>query len=210
MIDLHFWPTPNGLKITLFLEETGLPYRIVPVDISRGDQFKPEFLAISPNNRMPAIVDHEPLDGGAPLSIFESAAILLYLAEKTGRFAGTDLRSRVAVNEWLAWQVGGLGPMLGQANHFTHYAPEKIPYGIERYHKEAVRLAGVMNTRLGVSKYLAGPDYTIADMASYPWTTAFERLPVALEPFANLRRWMAEIAARPATERGMAVRAQAG
>ena len=173
MIDLHYWTTPNGHKITIFLEETGLPYRIVPVNIGQGDQFKPEFLAISPNNRMPAIVDHEP-GGGKPISVFESGAILLYLAEKTGKFLPADLRGRYDVMQWLFWQMGGLGPMAGQNHHFGGYAPEKIPYAIERYVNETNRLYGVLNKRLADREFVAG-DYSIADMASYPWVVPYER-----------------------------------
>ncbi len=165
MIDLYYWTTPNGHKITMFLEETGLPYTIVPVNIGAGDQFKPEFLAISPNNRMPAIIDREPAAGGAPISVFESGAILLYLAEKTGRFIPSDPRGRVEVLEWLFWQVGGLGPMAGQNHHFAVYANEKLPYAIERYVKETNRLYGVLNKRLADRPFLAG-EYSIADMAS--------------------------------------------
>lgn len=168
MIDLYYWPTPNGHKITLFLEEAGLPYQIHPVNIGRGDQFKPEFLAIAPNNRMPAIIDHAPKDGGAPISVFESGAILLYLAEKTGLFLSADLRLRVQTLEWLFWQVGGLGPMAGQNHHFSQYAPEKIAYAIERYVKETNRLYGVLNKRLANRPFIVG-EYSIADMACYPW-----------------------------------------
>jgi GST-like protein len=204
MIDLHYWPTPNGHKITLFLEEAGLPYRIVPVDIGKGDQFKPDYLAISPNNKMPAIVDHEPADGGAPISVFESGAILLYLADKTGRFAAQDLRGRNVVNEWLFWQMGGLGPMTGQYGHFTVYAPEKIPYAIERYTNEARRLLGVLDRRLAGRAFIAGDDYTIADMAAYPWISPYSKAPIDLADFPEVRRWHAVIAARPATQRAYA------
>jgi GST-like protein len=203
MIDLHYWPTPNGHKITLFLEETGLPYRIIPVNIGTGEQFKPDFLKIAPNNRMPAIVDHEPADGGAPISVFESGAILLYLAEKTGRFGGDTMRARAEVNQWLMWQMGGLGPMLGQNHHFRNYAPEKVPYAINRYLNETNRLYGVLDRRLADRPFVAGDDYTIADMASYPWI-----LPEAqgqdLSEFQNIARWHAAIKARPATERAYA------
>src|SRR5579871_5376720 len=166
MIDLYYWPTPNGHKVTLFLEETGTPYRLVPVNIGKGEQFAPEFLAISPNNRMPAIVDHEPAGGGGPLSVFESGAILLYLAEKTGRFIPKDVRGRYATVQWLFWQVGGLGPMAGQNHHFNMYAPEKLPYAIDRYVKETNRLYGVMDRRLSETPWLGGAEYTIADMAA--------------------------------------------
>ena len=205
MIDLHYWPTPNGHKITLFLEEAGLEYRIHPVNIGKGDQFLPEFLAISPNNKMPAIVDHAPADGGAPVSVFESGAILLYLAEKTGRFLPTDLRGRAATLEWLFWQMGGLGPMSGQMGHFNVYAPERIPYAIERYDSEVRRLHRVMDKRLSESEYLAGADYGIADMASYPWIGAYARLPADFAAFPHLARWHQAIADRPATQRAYAI-----
>jgi GSH-dependent disulfide-bond oxidoreductase len=200
MIDLHFWPTPNGLKIKLFLEEAGLPYRPVLIDIGKGEQFRPEFLAISPNNRIPAIVDHEPADGGAPLSLFESGAILLYLAEKTGRFIARDLRGRAQVLQWLFWQVGGLGPMAGQNGHFTRYAPEKVPYAIERYTKETNRLYGVLDRQLAHGEYLAG-DYSIADMACYPWIVPHEAHGQRLGDFPQLKRWFETIHDRPATLR---------
>jgi GST-like protein len=202
MIDLYFWPTPNGWKITILLEETGLSYQVVPVNISRGEQFKPDFLKISPNNRMPAIVDHD-AEGG-PLSIFESGAILTYLAEKAGRFIPADPRGKAAVNEWLFWQVGGLGPMCGQAHHFRGYAPEKIPYAIDRYTNEVNRLYGVMNRRLADREYLGG-DYSIADMACYPWIVPHDRQGQKLEDFPHLARWFQAIAARPAVVRAMAV-----
>ena len=198
MIDLYYWPTPNGHKITLFLEETATPYTILPVNIGTGDQFKPDFLKIAPNNRMPAIVDHEPADGGAPVSVFESGAILLYLAEKTGRFLSKDLRGRVQTLEWLFWQMGGLGPMAGQNHHFSAYAPEKIPYAIERYQKETNRLYGVLDRQLEGRDFIAG-DYSIADMASYPWTVSHERQGQNLDDFPNLKRWFHAIKARPAT-----------
>lgn len=201
MIDLHYWPTPNGHKITLFLEEAGLDYAIKPVNIGKGEQFEAAFLAISPNNRMPAIVDHAPLDGGGPLSVFESGAILRYLADKTGRFGGSDARSRVVVDEWLAWQIGGLGPMTGQYGHFNVYAPEKIAYAIERYTKEVQRLLGVLDRRLKDRAFIAGDGYSIADMATYPWINPYTKAPLDLEPFAEVRRWHASIAARPATQR---------
>ncbi len=200
MIDLHYWTTPNGHKITMFLEESALPYRIFPVNIGKGDQFKPEFLAIAPNNRIPAIVDHEPADGGEPLSVFESGAILLYLADKTGHFIPSDLRGRTQVLEWLFWQMGGLGPMAGQNHHFTQYAPEKIPYAIERYVNETNRLYGVLDKRLGDCEFIAG-DYSIADMAAYPWIVPYERQGQNLDDFPNLKRWFEAVAARPATQR---------
>ncbi|MFG1212063.1 glutathione binding-like protein [Xanthobacter flavus] len=199
MIDLHYWPTPNGHKITMFLEEAGIDYTIIPVDISAGDQFKPDFLAIAPNNRMPAIVDHAPTDGGAAISVFESGAILLYLAEKTGRFVPTDVSGRKSVLEWLFWQVGGLGPMAGQNHHFVQYAPERIPYAMERYVKETNRLYGVLNTRLGKRANVAGEDYSIADMAIYPWIVPHQRQQQDLDTFPNLKRWFEAVAARPAT-----------
>lgn len=199
MIDLHYWPTPNGHKITMFLEEAGIDYTIVPVDISAGDQFKPDFLTIAPNNRMPAIVDHAPADGGAAIPVFESGAILLYLADKTGRFIPVDVRGRKSVLEWLFWQVGGLGPMAGQNHHFVQYAPERIPYAMERYVKETNRLYGVLNTRLGKSANVAGEDYSIADMAIYPWIVPHQRQQQDLDTFPNLKRWFEAVAARPAT-----------
>lgn len=209
MIDLYFWTTPNGYKPLLMLEETGAPHRIVPVNISRGEQFAPAFLAIAPNNRIPAIVDHAPADGGAPLALFESGEILLYLAEKTRRLLAADLRGRHEALQWLFWQMGGLGPMAGQNHHFAHYAPEKIPYAIERYVKETNRLYGVLNRRLADREFIAGNDYTIADMATYPWVRSYERQGQRLEDFPHIGRWVAAIGARPATvrayERGAAV-----
>jgi GSH-dependent disulfide-bond oxidoreductase len=202
MIDLYFWPTPNGKKITILLEELGTPYKIVPVNIGRGEQFRPEFLAISPNNRMPAIIDHEPKDGGGPLSVFESGAILLYLADKTGKLIAKDLRGRTQVIEWLMWQMGGLGPMLGQAHHFRSYAPEKIPYAIDRYTNEAHRLYGVLNVRLKDREYLAG-EYSIADIASFPWLNP-EGQGQSFDEFPNLARWHALVKSRPAVQKGMA------
>jgi len=204
MIDLHYWPTPNGWKISIMLEEAGLPYRVIPVNIGRGEQFKPEFLAISPNNRMPAIVDPEPIGGGAPLSIFESGAILMYLAEKSGRFMPSDVRGRYEVLQWLFWQMGGLGPMAGQAHHFRQYAPEPIPYATERYTKEVNRLYGVMDRRLADREYLAG-DYSIADMAAFPWVLPYERQGQRLEDFPNLERWFKAMRERPAVARGLDV-----
>lgn len=203
MIDLHYWPTPNGHKITLFLEEAGLEYRIFPVNIGQGDQFKPEFLRISPNNRMPAIVDHAPADGGKPVSVFESGAILLYLAGKTGKFLPKDVRGQVQALEWVMWQMGGLGPMAGQNHHFSHYAPEKVPYAIERYVKETSRLYGVLNKRLEGRRFILGRSYSIADMACYPWVIP-DRQGQDMANFPNLARWQAEIRARPATTRAYA------
>ena len=200
MIDLYYWPTPNGHKITMFLEEVGLDYRIVPVDISAGDQFKPEFLRLSPNNRMPAIVDQAPADGGEAVSVFESGAILVYLAEKTGQFLPTDLRGRKAVLEWLFWQVGGLGPMAGQNHHFTQYAPEQVPYAIDRYVRETNRLYGVLDRRLEGRDYIAD-SYSIADMAAYPWIVPHERQRQSLDDFPSLKRWFETVRERPATLR---------
>ena len=204
MIDFYYWTTPNGHKITLFLEEAGVPYELKPVNIGKGDQFAPSFLAISPNNRIPAIVDRDPAGGGAPISVFESGAILLYLAEKTGKFLSPDLRSRVATLEWLFWQVGGLGPMAGQNHHFSGYAPEKIPYAIERYVKETNRLYGVLNGRLADRPFVAG-DYSIADMAIYPWIVPYKNQGQDLDEFPHLKVWFETIAARPATKRAYAI-----
>lgn len=201
MIELYYWTTPNGHKITLFLEEAQLPYEIHPVNIGRGEQFKPEFLAIAPNNRIPSIVDRAPKDGGAPISVFESGAILLYLAEKTGKFMPGDLRGRAEVLQWLFWQMAGLGPMLGQNHHFTAYAPEKIPYAIERYVKETGRLYAVLDKRLADRAFIAGDAYTIADMASYPWIVPHERQGQKLDDFPNLKRWFDGIWARPTTKK---------
>ena len=203
MIDLYYWTTPNGHKITIFLEEAGLSYRIVPVNISKGEQFRPEFLAISPNNRMPAIVDQKPKDGGKPISVFESGAILLYLSEKTGKYIPEGQRNRVEVIEWLFWQMGGLGPMAGQNHHFAHYAPEKIPYAIERYVKETNRLYGVLNKRLANREFVAGR-YSIADMAIYPWIVPYERQGQKLDEFPDLKRWFIAIGERPAVNRAYA------
>jgi GSH-dependent disulfide-bond oxidoreductase len=208
MINLHYWTTPNGHKITLFLEETGLPYRIVPVNIGRGDQFNPEFLRISPNNRMPAIVDHAPADEGAPLSVFESGAILLYLADKTRQFLPLDLRGRNMALQWLFWQMGGLGPMAGQNHHFVQYAPEPLPYAIERYVKETARLYGVLNKHLSDGREFIAGDYSIADMACYPWIVPHERQRQRLEDFPHLARWFERVGRRPATERAYALAKQ--
>lgn len=205
MIDLYYWPTPNGHKITLMLEETGMPYRIKPVNIGRGDQFKPDFQQISPNNRMPAIVDSQPLGGGEALSLFESGAILQYLAEKTGRFMPCAHRARYHVLEWLYWQVGGLGPMLGQNHFFSHYAPQKIPYVIDRYVNETRRLCSVLERQLSGCDFITGNDYSIADMAAYPWIVSQEGQGVALEDFPRLKRWFDTIAGREATRRAYAV-----
>ena len=206
MIDLHYWPTPNGWKISIMLEECGLPYRVQPVNIGRGEQFTPGFLAISPNNRMPAIVDHAPEGGGEPVSVFESGAILLYLAEKTGRFLPTDLRYRTRVVQWLMWQMGGLGPLAGQNGHFLLYAPEKIPYAIERYGKEVNRLYGVLDAQLGrTGRFVAGGDYSIADMAIFPWVRTWKAQQVPLDEFAHVRRWYDGLFQRPAVKRGLDV-----
>ena len=200
MIDLHYWPTPNGLKIRLFLEEAGLPWTPFLVDIGKGEQFEPAFLAISPNNRIPAIVDHDPVGGGEPVSVFESGAILLYLAEKTARFIPADVRGRAETLQWLFWQMGGLGPMAGQAGHFRVYAPETVPYGIDRYTRETARLYGVLDKRLADREFIAG-DYSIADMACHPWIVQHQAHGQNLDDFPNLRRWFNAIAARPATQR---------
>ena len=199
MIDLYYWTTPNGHKITMFLEEAGIDCSIVPVNISAGEQFKPAFLAVAPNNRIPAIVDRAPKDGGNPISVFESGAILLYLAEKVGKFIPADSRGRADVLQWLFWQMGGLGPMAGQNHHFTQYAPEPIPYAIERYVKETNRLYGVLNKRLADRPFVAG-DYSIADMASYPWIVPHERQRQNLDDFPHVKRWFNDIKARPATQ----------
>ncbi len=202
-IELHYWPTPNGHKITIFLEEAGIPYEIRYVNIGRGEQFEPSFLKIAPNNRMPAIVDPEGPDG-KPISVFESGAILQYLGRKFGRFYPADERRRAEVDQWLFWQMGGLGPMAGQAHHFRQYAPEKIPYAIDRYTNEVNRLYGVMNRRLADRDYLAG-DYSIADMASFPWTRSYQNQGQDLNDFPNLKRWFEAISARPAVVRAVEV-----
>ena len=207
MIDLYYWTTPNGHKITLFLEESGLPYRILPIHIGKGEQFQPDFLRIAPNNRIPAIVDTAPAGGGEPISVFESGAILLYLAEKTGRFLSTDPRVRIDTLQWLFWQMGGLGPMAGQNHHFVQYAPEVIPYAIERYVKETARLYAVLDKRLTDRDFIAGPDYSIADMACYPWIVPHARQRQELEDFPNLKRWFEAIQQRPATQRAYALAA---
>ena len=206
MIDVYSWPTPNGHKIHIMLEECGLPYTAHPIDIGKGDQFTPEFLKISPNNKIPALIDSDGPDG-EPISVFESGAILIYLAEKTGQFMpGTDdPRGRIKVLEWLMFQMGGVGPMLGQNHHFRAYAPEPIPYAIDRYTNEASRLYGVIDKRLSETAYLAGDDYTIADMATFPWLRSYERQGQKLEDFPNLKAWFEGIAARPAVQRGVKV-----
>src|SRR6266850_562611 len=203
MIDLHYWTTPNGHKITMFLEEAGLPYKIIPVNIGKGEQFKAEFLTVSPNNRIPALVDHAPAGGGKPLAVFESGAILLYLAEKTRKFLSQDPRARIDAIQWLFWQMGNLGPMSGQNNHFSNYAVEKIPYAMDRYRNEVNRLYGVLNKRLADRAFVAG-EYSIADMAIYPWIVPHENQGQNLDDFLNLKRWFAAIKARPAVERAYA------
>jgi len=203
MIDFYYWTTPNGHKVTIFLEEAGLPYRFLPVNISKGEQFAPEFLAISPNNRIPAIVDQNPKDGGAPIAVFESGAILVYLAEKAGKFLPHNSRDRVAVMEWLFWQMAGLGPMAGQNHHFSHYAPTKIRYAIDRYVKETNRLYGVLDKRLSDHPFIAGK-YSIADMATYPWIVPHERQGQRLDDFPHLQRWFEGMRERPAVQRAYA------
>jgi GST-like protein len=203
MIELYYWTTPNGHKITIFLEEAGAPYKIFPVNIGKGDQFKPDFLKIAPNNRIPAIVDTAPADGGSPISIFESGAILQYLAEKTGMFLPQDVRGRFEVMQWLYWQMGGLGPMAGQNHHFVQYAPERIAYAMERYVNETNRLYGVLDQRLAGRDYVAG-DYSIADMAIYPWVVPYKKQKQSLEDFPHLKRWFEAIGARPAVKRAYA------
>jgi GST-like protein len=203
-IDLYYWPTPNGKKITVFLEETELPYEVVPIDITAGDQFNDQFLKISPNNKMPAIVDPEGPDG-EPLSVFESGAILIYLAEKTGRFLPQSPRQKYLVLQWLMFQMGHVGPMLGQAHHFRGYAPETIPYAVDRYTNEAARLYGVMDKRLGEMEYFAGNEYTIADIAIYPWLVSHEKQGQNMEDFPNLNRWYEGVRARPAVQQAMEV-----
>ena len=208
MIDLHYWTTPNGHKITMFLEESGLAYTLKPVNIREGEQFAPDFLKIAPNNRIPAIVDHAPNDGGEPVSLFESGAILAYLADKIGQFIPQDLRGRQVCSQWLFWQMGGLGPMAGQNHHFVQYAPEKIPYAIDRYVKETSRLYGVLNKQLADGRaFICGDDYTIADMACYPWIVPHERQRQTLQDFPALAGWFARIAGRPATQRAYALAA---
>lgn len=203
MIDLYYAATPNGHKITIFLEEAGLEYKIFPVDIKEGQQFKPEFLQISPNNKIPAIVDHNPADGGKPLALFESGAILLYLAEKSQKFLPQDLRGRTETIQWLIWQVAGLGPMLGQNHHFVRFAPEAIPYAIDRYVKETARLYAVLNKQLEKKKFITG-EYSIADMACYPWIVPYEKQRQNLEDFSNIKRWFETMEKRPAVQRAYA------
>lgn len=205
MIDLYYWTTPNGHKVSLFLEEAGLPYNVHPINISQGEQFQPHFLKIAPNNRIPAIVDHEPADGGEPLSLFESGAILLYLAEKTGKFLPKDLRGRQTALQWLFWQMGGLGPMAGQNHHFSQFAPEKIPYAIKRYIDETARLYGVLNKQLADNQFVAGSEYSIADMAIYPWIVSHKWQSQNLEDFPHVLRWFNHIKDRPATVKAYAL-----
>ena len=203
-IELYTWGTPNGRKVSVMLEECALPYRVHKIDIGKGDQFKPEFVKISPNSKIPAIVDPDG-PGGGPFPLFESGAILIYLAEKTGRFCPSEPRARHVTYQWLMFQMGGVGPMFGQAHHFMRFAPEKIAYAIQRYGKETKRLYGVMDRRLGEAAYLAGADYTIADVATFPWVARHEWHGVALAEFPNVKRWFEAIAARPAVAKGMAV-----
>lgn len=204
MIDLYYWTTPNGHKITIFLEEAKLPYKIHPVNIMKGDQFQPEFLAISPNNRIPAIVDSDPVDNQGPLTLFESGAILWYLAEKTRKFIPADVRGKSKVSEWLFWQMAGLGPMAGQNHHFNQYAPEKIPYAQERYTKETARLYGVLNKQLLKNEFVAG-EYSIADMAIYPWIVPWEKQKQNLDDFPALKKWFHKMSERPAVKKAYAL-----
>jgi GST-like protein len=200
MIDFYYWGTPNGQKVRIFMEESGLPHRVMPVDIGKGEQFKPEFLAVSPNNRIPAIVDTEPAGGGAPISVFESGAVLWYLAEKTGKFCPKDLHGRMDVLQWLFWQNGGLGPMAGQKGHFSYYAPEDLPYAIDRYTREVGRLFGVLDKRLADREFVAG-EYSIADMICYPWVVPWKGLGQDMADFPHLQRWFEAIKARPTVQR---------
>ena len=205
MIDLHTAPTPNGWKVSIMLEECALPYAVRWVDLGKGEQFKADFLAISPNNRIPAIVDRDPEGGGEAVSVFETGAILVYLAEKTGRFLPTSGRARKAVFEWLFWQVGGLGPMLGQHGHFKLYAPDRIAYATERYRNETLRLYKVLNARLAEHEHVAGHDYSIADMACFPWVQTYKAQEIPLDEFPDLKRWYKALKERPALKRGMDV-----
>jgi GST-like protein len=206
MIDLYYAPTPNGWKISIMLEELGIPYTVKPVNIRAGEQFTPEFLAISPNNRIPAIVDREPPDGGGPLPVFETGAILFYLANKFSRFIPTEMRARMATIQWVMWQMGGLGPMLGQHGHFALYAPEKIPYAIQRYRDEAARLYHVLDAQLGkTGAYVAGGEYTIADIACFPWTMTHKAQGFTLDDYPNVKRWYADVRARPQVQAGLAI-----
>jgi GST-like protein len=213
MIEVFYWPTPNGHKVTMFLEETGMSYRVKPINIGKGEQFQPGFLKIAPNNRMPAIIDHSPSDGGPPLSVFESGAILVYLAEKIGQFLPSDPRHKAHVLQWLFWQMGGLGPMAGQNHHFAQYANDKIPYAIDRYVKETNRLYGVLDRQLAKGEFVAGA-YSIADMAIYPWIVPWEKQSQKLDDFPHLKRWFQSIQSRPAVQRAYSkwegLREQAG
>ncbi|NRN30421.1 glutathione binding-like protein [Photorhabdus heterorhabditis] len=200
MIDLYYAPTPNGHKITLFLEEAGLPYNLHRIDIGAGDQFKPEFLAISPNNKIPAIVDQQPADSSKPVTIFESGAILIYLAEKTGKLLSKDMHERIQSLQWLFWQVGGFGPMLGQNHHFNRFAPEKVPYAINRYQEETKRLYKVLNAQLEKKPYLGGQEYSIADIATYPWARSHEYQNIDLDDYPAVKKWFDIISQRPATQ----------
>jgi len=212
MIDLHHWPTPNGKKVSIFLEETGTPYRLVPVNIGRGDQFKPDYLRLNPNHRMPAIVDHTPADGGGPLSVFESGAILFYLAEKTGRFWPQDLRGKYDVTQWVIWQMANQGPKLGEAGHFRRLGDREgdQSYAVRRFTDEANRLYGVLNMRLHDRRYLAGDEFTIADIISYPWTVNWQAQGQDIDEFKHFKRWFEEVGARPGVQRGLAVGADLG
>jgi len=207
MLDLHFWPTPNGKKVTILLEELGLPYRVVPCNIGAGDQFTPEFLAINPNHRMPVLVDHDPAGGGAPISVFESGAIMLYLAEKTGKFIPSDLRGRTQVMEWLIWQMANQGPKSGECGHFRRLGDSQgdQSYAVRRFTDEVNRLYGVLNNRLYNHRYLAGDTYTIADMICYPWTINWQAQGQDINEFPYFKRWQAELAARPGVQKGMSV-----
>lgn len=207
MIDLYYWTTPNGHKVSIFLEEAGLDYRVIPVHIGKGEQFEPEFLKIAPNNRIPAIVDQAPADAGEPIALFESGAILEYLADKSGLFLPRETRARFQVLQWLYWQMGGVGPMAGQNHHFVRYAPEPIPYAIERYVRETARLYGVLDRQLAQHEYVAG-DYSIADMAIYPWATLWQAQQQKIENFPHMAAWLERIAARPAVQRAYALVAQ--
>lgn len=205
MIDLLTAPTPNGWKVSIMLEECGLPYKVGWINIGRGDQFEPEFLAVSPNNKIPAIIDNDPDDDGAAISVFETAAILIYLAEKTGRFLPTGVRGRKAVLEWLSWQVAGFGPMLGQHGHFKLYAPDRIAYATDRYRNETLRLYGVLDRQLLKTPFVAGDEYTIADMACFPWVQTYKAQEIPLQDFAGITRWYEGLKERPGLRRGMAV-----
>lgn len=207
MLDLYFWPTPNGKKVTILLEELAIPYNVVPVNIQKGDQFKPDFLKLNPNHRMPALVDHQPKGGGAPVGVFESGAIMMYLAEKEGRFWPQDLRGKYEVVQWVIWQMANQGPKLGECGHFRRAGPEAgdVSYSVRRFTDEANRLYGVMNNRLHDRRYLAGEEYTIADMISYPWTVNWQTQGQDIDEFKYFKRWFEEVGNRPAVKRGMEV-----